>query len=62
MLVLCYWDEMLSEEECESAAGDPNWKHYLQTLMKSPKVKKVMQSLISGYFDEHYKYKGKCIM
>jgi hypothetical protein len=53
---------MLSEEECESAAEDPNWKPYLQTLIKSPEVKKVIQSLISGYFDEHYKYKEKCIM
>ena len=41
---------MLSEEECESAVGDPEWKHYLQTLVKPPEVKKVMQSLVSGYF------------
>jgi hypothetical protein len=56
VLVLCYWDEMLSEEECESAAEDPNWKHYLQTLIKSPEVKQVMQRLMSGYYDGYHKY------
>jgi hypothetical protein len=47
---------MLSEEECESAAEDPNWKHYLQTLIKSPEVKQVMQRLMSGYYDGYHKY------
>ena len=51
---MCYWDEMLSEEECERGAGDPNWTHYLETLEKPPEVKKVMQSLVSGDPHRHH--------
>ena len=45
---------MLSEEECERAAGDPNWKHYLETLEKPPEVKEGMLSLVSEDFHGHH--------
>ena len=51
---MCYWDEMLTEEECESALGGPNCEDYLRTLVKPPEVKEAMRSLISG--DPHKYY------
>jgi hypothetical protein len=54
---LCCWNEILSEEEYERAAGDPHWEHYLETLVKARDVKKTMQNLISGHFNVYNEYK-----